>query len=559
MKRMLSIFWFLCCLSASAQTTYYIDWTNGLDSNTGLDTAHPFKNHPYFTGFSGTYTWAAGDDYIFKGNTTWPSNCFLYTGLGITHGGTAGNHSYWGTNGSWYAGTPGYFKFDGGYSVPTFLYFSSDGVYVDICGLEAFHIQFQTPTGGDTFIGGSDFHDVTLTNCYLHGWRLTNSITVDQINAPLLGHFDGFYGITNLIADTIEIENSENGAAGLWNGECVSSWGVIKHYKIHDNSSGIVYAQDVNFGEFYNIQTPYTGFYVGGSFHQNGFYMDNPNGAATPNQPMYFRNSYIHDCSQGANMAYPNIDKADCYIYNNVFYGIQSSQLPINIDPLNFNPNLIPLGSMYSGGNFTVTGLVSGNQYYWTKGANDAGCAGLTSSGAFTASGTTQLITGTGSSSVTASIVQYVGYSCYVFNNTFTNYANSSVAIHYSVRTGTIASNLYFQNNVIMGVSASLTDANSGNCVNFITSSNLVLSPSSSSPYYSSNTLYAPQSAAAPSVGIGANLSAIFTTDINGVSRGPIWDCGAYQFPAGLYGFSILTAPVSARSKTGNPVTANSQ
>ena len=68
--------------------------------------------------------------------------------------------------------------------------------------------------------------------------------------------------------------------------------------------------------------------------------------------------------------------------------------------------NYSSLGSTlnYSGGAATLSGLTTGAHYYWLKGANDTGCAGLTASGYFTAAGTTAALTGSGITAVTAEV-----------------------------------------------------------------------------------------------------------------------------------------------------------
>jgi hypothetical protein len=70
--------------------------------------------------------------------------------------------------------------------------------------------------------------------------------------------------------------------------------------------------------------------------------------------------------------------------------------------------NIITVGAMYDGsGNYSQSNaLVSGGIYYWTQGADDTGCAGLTASGTFIASSTTLALTGTASTAVTAAVVR---------------------------------------------------------------------------------------------------------------------------------------------------------
>lgn len=73
--------------------------------------------------------------------------------------------------------------------------------------------------------------------------------------------------------------------------------------------------------------------------------------------------------------------------------------------------NLVTGGPSYSGGNYTLTGLTIGTAYYWSPGANDTGAPGLTAAGIFVATGTTAVLTGTGSSLVTATVKVMPSYA----------------------------------------------------------------------------------------------------------------------------------------------------
>ena len=103
MTRLLAILVLLCAeVSAEAQTTYYIDYVGGNDSNNGLSTSTAWQHDPFMVGFTGSYSHVPGDRYIFKGGVTWPYSCFV---LAITAGGTANIQDYYGTNAAWYSGS----------------------------------------------------------------------------------------------------------------------------------------------------------------------------------------------------------------------------------------------------------------------------------------------------------------------------------------------------------------------------------------------------------------------------------------------------------------------
>ena len=56
--------------------TYYIDYETGNDTATGLTKQTAWKCHPFMAGFTGAYTFHAGDIYILKGGVTWPNAAF---------------------------------------------------------------------------------------------------------------------------------------------------------------------------------------------------------------------------------------------------------------------------------------------------------------------------------------------------------------------------------------------------------------------------------------------------------------------------------------------------
>jgi hypothetical protein len=93
--------------------TYFIDRDSGSDANAGTSAAAAWENHPYMTGWTGSYAHSSGDRFIFKGGVTWPSNCWPMT---VTAGGSAASWDYYGTTNNWYSG--GEWSrpiFDGGY------------------------------------------------------------------------------------------------------------------------------------------------------------------------------------------------------------------------------------------------------------------------------------------------------------------------------------------------------------------------------------------------------------------------------------------------------------
>ena len=80
---------------SSWAATYYIDYASGTDSNTNTINT-PWKTCPGMVGFHGSYTHSAGDKFVFKGGSTWPSTVLPLT---IAYSGTSGRiDTYIGVN-----------------------------------------------------------------------------------------------------------------------------------------------------------------------------------------------------------------------------------------------------------------------------------------------------------------------------------------------------------------------------------------------------------------------------------------------------------------------------
>lgn len=306
--------------------TYYIDYSSGSDANAGTSTGAPWQRHPYMNGFSGTYTHAAGDHFIFKGGVTWPAACFPLT---QNAGGSAGNSDYYGFDVTWYSG--------GSWSRPLFdmnyASISSNGgmvllqyPYVTLDNFEICHLTIGAEYVYLVYIKW--IANVLIKNCHIHGW-VTNT-GADGLMGGVANPGPLTNGGTTVILDNCEVENSENASlANASCGACIRGIPVIQNgSRIHDNCQLVDFCADFNGSYLYNA---FGNSISGGTYHTNGLYHDpGMMGVATG----YIRNSYIHDVYGGANSAYPNISySSDTYIYNNVIYGAMTSQGAINLDP----------------------------------------------------------------------------------------------------------------------------------------------------------------------------------------------------------------------------------
>lgn len=322
----LLVWLFVWVVSVASAATYYIDFAGGNDSFNGTSKATAWKRHPYMAGFTGSFTHAAGDQYIFKGGVTWDQTCFTMTLLGS--GSSGAGSDYYGVDKTWFTG--------GAWSRPVWdrAYVASgtdllnlgNTNYITIDNIELKRLNASIPDGeGLINTGGGGGYFTTIKNCYLHGWR-TNQST-DGAHGAIIGRT--FSCSTTLVIDNCEIENSENSAQK--NGVAIRCVAVIQNgTKIHDCASAVLFCLDFNGSELYNI----TGDTFDATYHQNGIYLDPASMGQTVG---YVRNSYIHDCTNGANMAYLNVrNGAQVYAYNNRFDGAMSTQNPIEIEPFEY-------------------------------------------------------------------------------------------------------------------------------------------------------------------------------------------------------------------------------
>ena len=166
-------------VSGSHAATYYIDYVNGKDSNSGTSKSSSWKHCPAMEPFSGNYTPQDGDRFIFKGGVTWPNAALP---LLITRGGTASNPAYYGVDKTWHTGTQ--------WSRPVFdaqgVVFRNHGgnrgnvVWIKACNYVEFDdIEIKNyvwtdpaPTsqsdGFCVYVSGSS--DVVVRNVYAHDW-----------------------------------------------------------------------------------------------------------------------------------------------------------------------------------------------------------------------------------------------------------------------------------------------------------------------------------------------------------------------------------------------------
>ncbi len=313
-------------VSSCTGRCFYIDYATGSNANNGTSKSTPWKLAPGMVGFTGSYTHQAGDKFIFKGGVTWPAAALPLT---VAYSGSSDTvRDYYGVDQTWYTGTS-WVKpvFDGNYLVSSIFSLGSLS-YITIDGLELSHVSTGSIDGTGLISGGSPSY-ITISNCYLHGWKTTASS--DGAHGGVIFTSTASNQSTDLI-DNCEISNAEN--SSRWNGVMVRAVGSIKNSILHDNSSAVLFTLDYDHNTMYNISNPNGGFDP--NYHTNGVYLDAMTMGANVG---YIRNSIFHDVNYGANMAYLNGRGATLYAYNNIFYGQISSQGAIEIDPYDYGAN----------------------------------------------------------------------------------------------------------------------------------------------------------------------------------------------------------------------------
>lgn len=176
-------------------STYYVSYTQGNDSNSGTSTASPWKLCPGMVGFSGTYTHAKGDVFIFCGGDTWPN---LVLPLKITGCGNSVSNDYYGANTNWYIG--------GSWTLPCFdaqqmqiapsgdihsvIYIT--GANLTLSGIEVKNLLVPNRLGWSAYgtasiLGSASAQNISIQNCYLHAW-------LPMINASDARYSDADFG-----------------------------------------------------------------------------------------------------------------------------------------------------------------------------------------------------------------------------------------------------------------------------------------------------------------------------------------------------------------------------
>ena len=165
---------------AASPATYYVDFDSGADTSSGVSKTTPWQHAPGMNNCLFNCSLIAlqpGDKVIFKGGVTWDASAFPML---ISVNGSAGKAIYYGVDQSWFAGASWrrpLFDLDNS-TWSTAPIFASAANYVTLDNLEianeaVSNVTYVSPLSAITVNGGSN---VTIQNCYIHGWSIQNPI-----------------------------------------------------------------------------------------------------------------------------------------------------------------------------------------------------------------------------------------------------------------------------------------------------------------------------------------------------------------------------------------------
>lgn len=460
----------LMCMSVNAAVTRYIDWDNGLDANSGAATNAAWKHHPYMTGWTGTYTHSAGDQFIFKGGVTWPVAAFPMQV--INHNGSFGTRDYYGVSTNWYAGTnwtrplfdfattalPGYGKLGSGLLI-------EDTLNVTVDGIEFANHRARLEWGSTTIMVYGISDNITFTNCLARNWQTTGTGSGTDAGG-------GFWNLgsgTNILGTHCTAHQSGNSnitSVGFRN------FSKVEYCLIYNLCNGMInvgIAHDNIIHDILACSDP--------SAHHNAIGLVAP--AQIYNNLMYNLSSGAAPLFLSQDFSYnPTTNTPPDLVYNNIIYGV-GVQPPIQID---------------TGGGTLVTNC----QYRIFN----------------------NTLVGNGSSPVLRVVGRGTNvppreYKLLEMRNNLVITSGSPYGYNTSPYSGPIP-------------------PADGVVTTIINSSNLVYTAAQAAAAgFSSTNFYAPIYTNGTYRGGGENLSAYFTTDYSGATRSGAWDIGANQYASG--------------------------
>lgn len=308
----------LLLASGVTATTYYVDYTNGSDSNSGTSKTSAWQHAPGMRGCSASCASAspkAGDSIILKGGVTWPNASLPWN---WTWSGSSSNSIYVGVDKDWYSGSSWTRPTLDAQKTPisgnnSFIRAAStNNVTWDNLELTGFNSNAPCNYGdcvGAMFTGSSG--GIVVDHFYVHGWTHTGSASDDftaflgDTNSPYLG---------NAVLQNSIIDGSDSTNGGD-SGSASYCWPNFKNNVIHDIPNGILPCGhgEISGNHVYNIKTSFTGS------HEN--FLETL--IADSNGVFYIHDNVFHSgIGEAAFIGNPN--ETD-YVWNNVWYDLQSN------------------------------------------------------------------------------------------------------------------------------------------------------------------------------------------------------------------------------------------
>ena len=183
-------------VTPTSPAIYYIDYLAGNDDNDGTTRSAPWRHAPGMNECAALCLATVlhpGDRMVFKGGVTWDRQAFP---MSITRSGTGGNPIYYGVDKSWFEGSawtrPTFDLSGAAFTGSPVLVSFADFVTLDDIEMRNARVDnFDqwSPRGNITVEGSSN---VTVQNCYIHGWSVVNPLPVRAPNGAI-----AFFGDAN--------------------------------------------------------------------------------------------------------------------------------------------------------------------------------------------------------------------------------------------------------------------------------------------------------------------------------------------------------------------------
>ncbi len=198
----------LTVVPATSPATYYVDFSSGVDTNSGVTKDAPWQYAPGMNACAFNCALIVpqpGDQVIFKGGVTWDATGFPMV---VGGSGATGNAIYYGVDQTWFAGTtwsrPVFDLYDATWSVAPILVSAANFVTFDNLEIKNEEVDESgswPPRGSIAVDGGSN---ITIQNCYIHGWSIQNpGAGSDSVPTGGIAFYDGSTGgvVQNCVLD----------------------------------------------------------------------------------------------------------------------------------------------------------------------------------------------------------------------------------------------------------------------------------------------------------------------------------------------------------------------